>query len=140
MSEAALLFNELADRIGEAVVVVFVGTLLTSAILSADALWAALLLFFAIRPAAVLAGSLGTGTSPFARTLIAWFGIRGIGSVYYLSYAMQQGLPPNLASQLAIITLFTITVSIIAHGITATPLMNLYSARKGTPDRPRKSA
>jgi NhaP-type Na+/H+ or K+/H+ antiporter len=63
-----------------------------------------------------------------------WFGIRGVGSIYYLMYAIHKGLPPDVAERLVAITLTVVTVSIMVHGISVTPLMNLYeklTARKG---------
>jgi NhaP-type Na+/H+ or K+/H+ antiporter len=54
---------------------------------------------------------------------IAWFGIRGIGSVYYLMYALDQGLPANLARPLAALTFTVVAVSIVVHGVSVTPLL-----------------
>lgn len=52
--------------------------------------------------------------------MIAWFGIRGIGSVYYLMYAISHGLAKPLAEQIIAITLAAITVSIVLHGTSIT--------------------
>ena len=60
------------------------------------------------------------------RGLMAWFGIRGIGSLYYLMYAINHGLAPELASRLTALTLSVVVVSIVAHGISVTPLMSFY--------------
>jgi NhaP-type Na+/H+ or K+/H+ antiporter len=59
--------------------------------------------------------------------LIAWFGIRGIGSIYYLLYAINHGLPRALAETLIAITLTTVAASIVLHGISVTPIMNRYA-------------
>jgi NhaP-type Na+/H+ or K+/H+ antiporter len=61
--------------------------------------------------------------------MIAWFGIRGIGSVYYLMYAVHQGLPLSLAELITAITLAVVVVSILFHGITVRPMMHLYRRR-----------
>ena len=61
--------------------------------------------------------------------LIGWFGIRGIGSIYYLMYAIDHGLPPDLARPLVALTLTTVAVSIVVHGISVTPLMNRYRSQ-----------
>ena len=56
--------------------------------------WFVLLLFFVARPAAVWLGLLGaTSVSRDQRILISWFGIRGVGSIFYLMYAINHGLP-----------------------------------------------
>ena len=63
------------------------------------------------------------------KLLIGWFGIRGIGSIYYLLYAIGQGLLQAPLTQLMMsIVLTAVAVSIVVHGISVTPLMNLYSA------------
>ena len=50
------------------------------------------------------------------RILISWFGIRGVGSIFYLMYAINHGLPKQLASELIAITLTTVTASILFTG------------------------
>ena len=61
------------------------------------------------------------------RGLIAWFGIRGIGSIYYLMYAVNHGLPERMAADLTTVTLAVIFVSIVVHGVSVTPLIGLYN-------------
>ncbi|HSF36066.1 MAG TPA: cation:proton antiporter [Nocardioides sp.] len=61
---------------------------------------------------------------------VAFFGVRGVGSVYYLGYAVtHEDVPgePWLWSTVA----FTIIVSVILHGVTATPVMARLDARRG---------
>ena len=75
-------------------------------------------------------GLLGTAVAAPQRRLIAWFGIRGIGSIYYLMYAITHELEPALANRLLSITLAVVVASVIAHGISVTPLMRRYEQRK----------
>ena len=126
MAGAVLNFNEQLERIFEVAVVLIVSLLLSPAGLHVTQIWFIGVLFFVIRPAAVLVGLLGTRSARAERRLISWFGIRGIGSLYYLLYAVNHGLSPGLAGQLAGITLGSIAASIILHGITVTPLMDWY--------------
>jgi len=49
--------------------------------------------------------------------------VRGIGSLYYLMFAIQHGLPEALALQLIQMTLIVVTLSILLHGISVKPLM-----------------
>lgn len=130
MMQAVRGFNEQMERIGELVVVLVVGAMLPFAHLSASAIGFLALLFLAIRPLSVWLGLLGAPVSRDQRIMIAWFGIRGIGSVYYLMYAIHHGLPRPLAEQIAAITLAAVTVSIVLHGITVQPMMHLYWRRK----------
>ncbi len=60
------------------------------------------------------------------RLLLGWFGIRGVGSLYYLGYAFGHGLKGELGDQIAWITYTVIVVSVIIHGISSTPLMKWY--------------
>jgi len=130
MAQAVLGFNEQLERIGEVVVVIMVGAMLSAAYLSPDALWFVPLLLFGIRPVSVLLGLTGAHASPQKRRLIAWFGIRGIGSVYYLTYAVNHGLAAETARQLAALTLSAVAVSVVVHGVSVTPLMKLYESGK----------
>jgi NhaP-type Na+/H+ or K+/H+ antiporter len=129
MAQAALGFTEQLERIGEAAVVLLLGGMLSAAFLPREAVWFLPLLFFVIRPAAVYAGTMGACATPTQRRLIAWFGIRGIGSVYYLTYAMQHGLPEALGRTLAALVLAAVAVSAVVHGISVTPLMKRYTRR-----------
>jgi sodium/hydrogen antiporter len=68
---------------------------------------------------------------------MSWFGIRGIGSLYYLTYAIAQGLSADMAQRLTALTLTAVVVSIVVHGVSVTPLMTLYGSR--TARRPTAS-
>ena len=83
-------------------------------------------MFLVIRPLAVAIGLVGSRIARTQRRLIAWFGVRGIGSLYYLGYAINHGLDPAVANTLVALTLTAIVASIIAHGISVTPLMERY--------------
>ena len=66
--------------------------------------------------------------------MIDWFGIRGIGSVYYLAYAIEQGVTIPEMRTVTDAVLVTIVVSVVLHGSSATPIMELYRnarARRG---------
>jgi hemerythrin superfamily protein len=67
--------------------------------------WFVPLLLLAIRPLSVALGIRGAGASRSQRWLIGWFGIRGVGSLYYLMYALNHGLSGSLADQLVGLTL-----------------------------------
>lgn len=123
-------FNERLERIAEVVVVLLAGAMLAYIRLPPAALWFVLLLFVVVRPLAVYFGLLGARVSRDQRILISWFGIRGIGSIYYLMYAINHGLPRPLAEQIIALTLVAVAVSIVVHGISVTPLMDLYGRRK----------
>ena len=95
-----------------------------------DALWFVPLLLLVIRPASVWAGLFGSHTDAQQRHLISWFGVRGIGSIYYLMFAIEHGLEPAARRTFVALTLSVIAVSVIVHGVSVTPLMNRYEARR----------
>jgi NhaP-type Na+/H+ or K+/H+ antiporter len=130
MTEAVLAFEEQIERIGELTVMVLVGALLSRAIFMLEALWFVPLLLLVIRPLAVRIGLLGCPVSTFQRRLIGWFGIRGIGSIYYLMFVLEHGLTRPHAETLVALTLSTVTVSVLVHGISVTPVMSLYERRR----------
>ena len=115
-------FGDTAERLLEVMLVVLVGVLLASH-WDARAIPLALLLFFVIRPLATRLLLVGTPTTNLQRWLMGWYGIRGIGSLYYLSYALRHGLAPTGASDLAGLTISVVALSILVHGMTARPLL-----------------
>ena len=129
MAYAVLSFNEQLDRIGEMAGVVVVGLLLWSVPWLPAAVWFVPFVLLVVRPLSVAAGLAGSRTSPGQRRLIGWFGIRGIGSLYYLSYAINHGLPAEHVDLLVALTLTVVVSSIVAHGISVTPLMARYRRR-----------
>jgi len=131
MMDAVQGFNGQLERLAELVVVMVIGAMLSYTHWPHHAVWFLLLLFFLARPVSVWLGLIGaTSVSREQRILISWFGIRGVGSIFYLMYALNHGLPKPLASELIAITLTTVTASILLHGISGTPLMSRYTSRR----------
>jgi NhaP-type Na+/H+ or K+/H+ antiporter len=84
-------FNGQLERIAELVVVIIAGAMLSYTYIPPKAVWFVLLLFLVARPAAVWLGLVGaTSVSRDQRILISWFGIRGVGSIFYLMYAINR--------------------------------------------------
>jgi NhaP-type Na+/H+ or K+/H+ antiporter len=129
MANAVLGFNEALERIAEVGMVVGLGLLLASTPVAPEVYWLAPLLFFVLRPLAVGLSLLGSRANPHQRGLMAWFGVRGIGSLYYLFYAIQHGVEDGLAQRLLSLVLWVVAVSVAIHGISVTPLMTRYAHR-----------
>ncbi len=123
VSKGSLIFKEHLERLSELVLVLLVGGMLFVTSWSWQAVGLALFLFVVARPVSVFLGLLGTGTTGRIRAMTGWFGVRGIGSLYYLMYAIQHGLPEPLALRLIELTLIVITLSILVHGLSVKPLM-----------------
>lgn len=130
MRQAVRNFNHQLERIAELMVVLVVGAMLSHTHFSAANIFLTALLFLVVRPLSVWLGLLGTPVSRDQHLLISWFGIRGIGSVYYLVYAVRHGVEQSLASQLTATVLTAVTASIVLHGISVGPLMDRYTRRK----------
>lgn len=137
MTQEVQSFNEQLERLAEVVVVLLAGAMLAYVQLPPRAGWFIALLFLVVRPVSVSLGLIGAKVARDQRRLISWFGIRGIGSIYYLMFAINQGLARALAEQIIALTLGVVAVSIVVHGISVTPLMALYGRRKQRRDAVR---
>lgn len=125
MLRALVGFNERLERIAEVGIVVLLGAALSWPYLTGEAVALAVVLLLAIRPLAIRVSV--RGATPRETALVAWFGIRGVGSLYYLSWATGRGLGDALSERLAAITLTVVAVSILVHGVSVTPLMSRFS-------------
>ena len=127
MAQSVLGFSEQLERIGEVAVMLMVGAMVSTVAIPGAVLWFVPLLLLIVRPVAAGIGMIGSETTPQQRAFIAWFGIRGIGSIYYLMYAIEQGVAERTADMLVGITLAVVATSVIVHGVSVTPLMRRYS-------------
>lgn len=124
VSEGSLLFKEPLERLSELVLVLLLGGMLFLNSWSLRAVGMALFLFVVVRPVSVFLGLLGSGAPFRLQMLVGWFGVRGIGSMYYLMFATVFGLPEDLATEFIHITLIVIVLSIVIHGLTVKPIMS----------------
>ncbi len=129
VSEGALVFKEHLERLSEVLLILLIGGTLFLSSWSWRAVGLALFLFVIARPISVIVGLLGTRSAWRIRGMTAWFGVRGIGSLYYLMYAIQHGLPETLALELIQLTLIVVTLSILLHGISVKPMMGRFWRR-----------
>ena len=130
MAHAVLSFNEQLDRIGELCAVVVIGMLLWAVQWQHAVWWFVAVMLVVVRPASVSLVLLRSGVPRAQRRLMGWFGIRGVGSLFYLAYAVNHGLDPALGEVLVAITLSVVVTSIMVHGISVTPLMRAYEMRR----------
>lgn len=120
-------FAEQIERLLMMLLLVLFGGALANGLLDAltwtDAL-IGLAVLFIVRPVVGYLSLIGSPLPQRDRVMLAYLGIRGLGSVYYLAYGLNHGDFGD-SERLWAITGFIIFVSIIVHGITATPLMAL---------------
>ena len=132
LTPSMLSVNEQLERIAEVAIVLLVGVMISTGYWSMTGLGIAALLFIVIRPLSVWVGVAGAPAARMQRRLLGWFGIRGIGSFYYAIYAVNMGSDVVLYSdaEKLLSCIFTvIAASILVHGISAAPLMELYQRR-----------
>lgn len=121
----ALTFGHTLERLLEMMLVVLVGVALAHSWWAPAGLLAGILLLI-IRPLGTTVLVRLNGISVGQRRLLGWFGIRGIGSLYYLTYALNHGVEGPLAERFAQIVVTVVACSIVVHGITVTPVLSRY--------------
>lgn len=80
------------------------------------------LILFVVRPLCGWVGLIGFQAKPFEKGVISFFGIRGLGSFYYLAFALGQA-EFDSAKVLWVTVCFVVLSSIIMHGVLVTPVM-----------------
>lgn len=132
MAKAVLDFTLDLEKLAELTVMLLVGSLVTRAAFTPATLAVAVGLIFVARPLAVYLTTWRLPLTSAQRRLAAWFGVRGVGSMYYLSFAVAHGASGGATAFVIDAVLVTIVVSVLLHGSTATPIMRLYRrARDG---------
>ncbi|CAN5568705.1 cation:proton antiporter [soil metagenome] len=129
MAEVAQAFTEALEHILEFGIVMLLGAMLPWAEFSWRSLGLALAVFLVFRPLAVAISLVGERLGKTRRRLISWFGIRGVGLIFYLSFAITHGIPEGVAKELTGLVFAVIVASLVAHGITVTPLIQRYEER-----------
>jgi NhaP-type Na+/H+ or K+/H+ antiporter len=120
-----LAFGSLVERSMEVLLITLLGACL-SLYWDWRAVGLGLALFCIIRPLGVwLLVSRRLLNRP-QKALVGWFGIRGIGSLYYLCFALTHGLPADIAQLTVSLTLSVVALSILLHGVSIQPLLERY--------------
>ena len=125
-------FSDQIERLLMMLLLVLFGGALANGLLSSltwtDAL-IGLAVVFVVRPIAGLIAMTGSGQPWRERLLLAFLGIRGVGSVYYIAYGINHGDFGDSERLWAVVG-FIILVSILVHGVTATPLLARLARRR----------
>jgi sodium/hydrogen antiporter len=133
VSAESLVFKEHIERLSELTLVLLLGGMVSIQNWNWQTVGTAIFLFAVARPVSVALGLLGSDTSIRVRTIIGWFGVRGIGSIYYLMFAINHGLPRKLAQDMIQITIVVVMLSIIVHGTSVKPLLDKFWRKKDRP-------
>jgi sodium/hydrogen antiporter len=118
---------ELLEKFGELALILLLGSMVTTHGLELPGLegWLLVpLLLLVIRPLTVLVSLLGSHVRwANERVFIAWFGVRGIGSLYYATFVIGSGvIATGEAERLFWVVAICVLVSIVVHGVTSWPL------------------
>jgi hypothetical protein len=121
------VFKEHLERLSELTLVLLLGGMLGKGDWNWHTWGTALFLFVVARPLSVSSSACSGRTVPGAFAgMIGWFGVRGIGSVYYLMYAINHGLPRSTGARLIEIVVVVIMLSILVHGFSVKPADGQY--------------
>ncbi|MEU6955295.1 cation:proton antiporter [Streptomyces sp. NPDC045714] len=93
------------------------------------------LLHLLIRPAAGLLAQLRGPGRPEERAAIAFFGIRGIGSLFYLAYAFGEGDFGPYEREMWAVVVFAVLISVVVHGVAAAPVTSCLDRRSAESSR-----
>ncbi len=118
-------FSEQIERLLMMLVLILFGGAITMGLFDSVTwtdLLAAIAIVFLIRPLAGWMALIGSGQTHTTRGLISFFGIRGIGSFYYVAYGINHG-DFGVSEKLWAITGLVVLISIVVHGISVTPAM-----------------
>lgn len=117
---------EVVEKFSELGLILLLGSLVTIGGLAEAGVAGLLLvpvLLLVVRPLATAIGFAGSRMPANHRMFIGWFGIRGIGSLYYVTAAIGLGVLSTDEARTVFWTVAVcIVVSIVAHGVTASPL------------------
>jgi len=130
MAKAVLDFTLDLEKLAELAVMLLIGSLLRADHFHPVSLGLAAILLFVARPLAVGLTTIRSDLTPTQRRLAAWFGVRGIGSMYYLAFALARGAGSAPVQQVADAVLVAIVASVVLHGASATPAMRRYAGRR----------
>ncbi|HEX8105938.1 MAG TPA: cation:proton antiporter [Solirubrobacteraceae bacterium] len=119
--------SEMVEKFGELAVILLLGSILTVDGLTAPGVagWGlAFLMVFLVRPVAANVGLLGSRLDrPGERAYVAWFGVRGVGTLFYVGTAVASGALSDGDEVVVVWTAIAcVIVSIVLHGVTAGPL------------------
>jgi len=125
--------TEQVERLAMMVLLLLFGGALARGLLQglswADAAAAGIILL-AIRPATGLIGLWGFRAARAEKLTIAFFGIRGVGSFYYMAYGLNHMEVAGSERLWAIVGL-VVLLSVLMHGLTVTPVMRLLDRTQG---------
>ncbi|AMW11848.1 cation transporter [Streptomyces qaidamensis] len=130
-------FTEQIERLLTAALLFLLGGYLVAGALSALTLMGAvvaIVVLLVVRPLAGWPAQARTAMGKKERAVVAVFGIRGIGSLFYLSYALGQDSFGGLERELWAVVALTVVLSVVLHGVMATPAIGYLDRWRDGPE------
>jgi NhaP-type Na+/H+ or K+/H+ antiporter len=117
--------TEIVEKFLELAVILMLGSVVTLEGLAAPG-WSGWVLvpvlLLLVRPAAVVLAFVRSPLTTRERLFLAWFGVRGVGSLYYVAAAVAAGVLTAPEETVFWTVAATVLVSIVAHGVTGAPV------------------
>ena len=125
--------TEQVERLAMMVLLILFGGALVSGLLASVG-WieiaAALLILLVIRPVTGWIALLGYKADRGEKWTLAFFGIRGVGSIYYMAFGINHMAVPGAERLWGVVGL-VVLLSILLHGLTVTPIMRSLDHQRG---------
>ena len=129
-------FAETIERLASVVFLVLLGGAVVDgawSVLTPAAVAVAFVIVLVVRPVAGWIATIGTNEGAPRRFAIAFFGIKGMGSVYYLAHAATEE-QFAAAREIWAVAILVIVISVVVHGIAASPVLEWVERRTSTAD------
>lgn len=135
-------FSEEIERVLVSVLMFLVGAYAVSGLFDAltlPMLITVVLILFAVRPAVGMLSLVGSHLSRRERWTVSFFGIRGIGSIYYLSFGVFHADFPEARALWAMV-LAMVLLSVLVYGFSARPAMDALAGEQTSEKAARNGA
>lgn len=129
--EEILLFTDELEKLLIIIWIILFGGFMLSGILnyiSVKGVVVAILIVLLLRPLSGRLALMNTKFSNKKKWAISFFGIRGVGSFFYLSYALKEG-EFTTANQLYAIVTAAVLISMFAHGLTGPRVVDYFKKK-----------
>lgn len=127
------VLHEFTEQVERLLTAVLLGGYLVAGALSALTLMGAVLgalVLLVVRPLTGWLAQSGSAVGKKERAVVALFGIWGIGSLFYLAYALGQDSFGGLERELWAVVALTVVLSVVLHGAMASPAIDHLDRRR----------
>ena len=127
--DGMIQFQEQIERFAEMFAVIILGVLVVAVEMTWSIFAFAVVTFVIVRPISVYLSLVGSSVTLKQKIIISWLGLKGIGSLFYLSYSITHSSNSESLKWIYSVTLVVIALSIVIHGATSSSLMKWYNRK-----------